>query len=369
MAELFPSLTHHATADPQRAGLRIDVSQEASQRVSPWLFGKFCEHLGANIYHGMEAQILVNATFSRWRFSAGDGHPDGGVQEDAGREVVRQRLEQQYTQRGWPEPAAAAEAYFQGAAFGWVPSGDVRLSPEVGPHGGRAQRIEARAADAGLVQWTHLPLPRTQCCGFRWVARATAPSTVALVLAADGGGPEAVVDLALTDTWQTLTGEFDLAAESAPDGLYRLSIRLPAGADVVIDRLLLYPDDHLSGADPEVVRLLREAQLPLLRWPGGNFVSGYRWRDGVGLLDARPVVPNPAWAGLEFNTFGTAEFIAFCRLVGCEPMICVNAGDGTPDEAAAWVEYCNGGPTTPMGRPARPHGHPEPFRRAAVGDR
>lgn len=51
---------------------------------------------------------------------------------------------------------------------------------------------------------------------------------------------------------------------------------------------------------------------------------------------------NPAWEGVEFNLFGTDEFVAFCRAVGCEPLICVNAGDGTPEEAAAWLEYCNG---------------------------
>jgi alpha-N-arabinofuranosidase len=64
---------------------------------------------------------------------------------------------------------------------------------------------------------------------------------------------------------------------------------------------------------------------------------------------------------LEYNFFGTAEFVEFCRAVGCEPMICVNAGDGTPDGAAAWVEYCNGSGDTPMGRLRAEHGFPEPF--------
>jgi len=125
--------------------------------------------------------------------------------------------------------------------------------------------------------------------------------------------------------------------------------------------VLLYPDDHVGYADPDVIRMLREAQLPLLRWPGGNFSSGYHWRDGIGAVDARPTLPNPAWEGLEFNLFGTDEFIAFCRAVGCEPMICINGGNGTPQEAAEWVEYCNGAASTPMGRLRAENGHPTPY--------
>ena len=117
----------------------------------------------------------------------------------------------------------------------------------------------------------------------------------------------------------------------------------------MVDRVLVYPDDHIDHADPEVVNHLRRSGLPLLRWPGGNFASGYDWRDGVGTVDERPVRPNPVWDGLEYNLFGTDEFMRFCENVGCEPSLCVNAGDGTPEEAAAWVEYCNGSTETPLG--------------------
>jgi alpha-N-arabinofuranosidase len=124
---------------------------------------------------------------------------------------------------------------------------------------------------------------------------------------------------------------------------------------------MLWPRDHVDGADPEVVDLFREARLPVLRWPGGNFVSGYHWQDGVGPMDSRPTRPNLAWGGIEPNLFGTDEFVSFCRAVGCEPMICVNAGDGTPEEAAAWVEYCNGSVETSMGKLRAGKGQPEPY--------
>jgi alpha-N-arabinofuranosidase len=125
--------------------------------------------------------------------------------------------------------------------------------------------------------------------------------------------------------------------------------------------VLLRPADHINGADPDVIRLLKESRLPILRWPGGNFVSSYHWRDGVGPLERRPTLPNYAWGQQENNFFGTDEFIAFCRAVGCEPMICVNAGSGTPEEAAQWLEYCNGAVETPMGRLRAAHGNPKPY--------
>jgi alpha-N-arabinofuranosidase len=167
--------------------------------------------------------------------------------------------------------------------------------------------------------------------------------------------------ISLNETWATLTGTFSLPPDAPADARYIIALTTEAPANIVIDRALLYPDDHVNGADPDVIRMLKDAHLPLLRWPGGNFVSGYRWRAGVGPVDARPTYPNPAWEGLEFNLFGTDEFVAFCRAVGCEPLICVNAGDGTPEEAAAWVEYCNGDPITPMGRLRAANGHPEPY--------
>jgi alpha-N-arabinofuranosidase len=222
-----------------------------------------------------------------------------------------------------------------------------------------------RASEAerhGIGQWTYLPLHRTRTYEVRVVARSVTLCTVQLRLGSlDRPDLQAAVEIGLDDAWQSHTGTLVLPEGAPADGLYELSLTSSAPAHFVLDRVLLTPDDAVDGADPDVIRMLREAHLPLLRWPGGNFVSGYHWRDGVGPLDERPTLPNPAWEGLEFNLFGTDEFIAFCRAVGCEPMICVNAGNGTPEEAAAWVEYCNGGPDTEMGKLRAAHGHPEPY--------
>lgn len=138
---------------------------------------------------------------------------------------------------------------------------------------------------------------------------------------------------------------------------------LPNGdQDLLVDRAMLLPDDAIDDIfDPDVVQMCKDYRATLLRWPGGNFASYYHWRDGVGPLDRRPSRPNISWGGLETNFFGTAEFIHFCRLIGAEPHITINTGTGWPEEAAAWVEYCNGAASTPMGALRLSHGDPEPY--------
>ncbi len=99
-----------------------------------------------------------------------------------------------------------------------------------------------------------------------------------------------------------------------------------------------------------------------MRRSGGNFASGYRWRDGVGPVEDRPARVDLAWGAIEPNTFGTNEFVRFCRTVGAEPYLVVNCGDGDLREARDWVEYCNGTADTALARQRAADGFPEPHR-------
>ncbi len=105
---------------------------------------------------------------------------------------------------------------------------------------------------------------------------------------------------------------------------------------------IFWPKHALSDEDgfrKDVIEALREIKTPIVRWPGGCFVSDYHWKYGVG--PNRQPMWNKAWAVEDPNTFGTDEFVKWCRKVGCEPYICTNAGTGTPEEMSDWVEYCN----------------------------
>lgn len=113
------------------------------------------------------------------------------------------------------------------------------------------------------------------------------------------------------------------------------------------------------GFRRDVIDAMRELRAPIMRWPGGNFVSDYHWHEAVG--PNRVASYNKAWRVAEPNSFGTDEFIAWCREVGCAPYICTNGGNGTAEEMANWVEYCNGPHPTRYANRRRENGHDEPF--------
>ena len=112
----------------------------------------------------------------------------------------------------------------------------------------------------------------------------------------------------------------------------------------------------------DVLELLKQLRISQLRWPGGNFASNYRWQDGIGPKDSRPVRPEIAWGGTEPNRFGTNEFIEYCGALGAEPYICLNMGSGTLEEALAWVEYCNLSTSTAWAEKRATDGFPSPHR-------
>lgn len=115
-----------------------------------------------------------------------------------------------------------------------------------------------------------------------------------------------------------------------------------------------------DGLRRDVLDALRRLAMPIMRYPGGNFVSGYRWMDGIGPRDQRPTRVDLAWGALEPNTFGTNEFVDFCRKIDTEPYLAVNCGDGDMREARDWVEYCNGTSDTALVKLRRQHGYDAP---------
>ncbi len=96
-----------------------------------------------------------------------------------------------------------------------------------------------------------------------------------------------------------------------------------------------------NGFRQDVLGALRGLNMTAIRYPGGNFASGYHWMDGIGPKQQRSTVRELAWQSIEPNQFGTDEFIQLSRQMGWMPMLTVNLGTGTPEEARNWVEYCN----------------------------
>lgn len=116
-----------------------------------------------------------------------------------------------------------------------------------------------------------------------------------------------------------------------------------------------------NGFRKDVIECVQELNVPVVRYPGGNFVATYHWLDGVGPKEQRPKRPELAWLGVETNEFGTDEFLKWCEVVGTEPYFALNFGTGTMDEALAWVEYCNGTKDTYYANLRRKNGREEPY--------
>ncbi|HZM88921.1 MAG TPA: alpha-L-arabinofuranosidase C-terminal domain-containing protein [Blastocatellia bacterium] len=117
-----------------------------------------------------------------------------------------------------------------------------------------------------------------------------------------------------------------------------------------------------DGYRTDVMEAVRQLNVSILRWPGGNFASGYNWKDGIGPRDQRPVRTELAWNALESNRFGTDEFLRYCERLKTEPYICINLGLGTIDDARHWVEYCNESRRTFWADQRRKNGREQPYK-------
>ncbi len=376
----------------------IDLGQTGTA-PSKYFLGSFLEHLGHGMIGGVLAELLVNPTFAR-----SPNLTERQIQQLRGNASALTAL---YLSKGNPAalgynwtpqimPTGFATAVFddaiqEGIPFGWSPlgyPGAVTFAPgrlggavRLGPWSGNTARhwVNTEDGPAGIRQGFFPPIRR--CLSYNgdlWARIATptpgASGTVEVGLRRRVSTPDGVnkagdhlVSQRITikgSDWVKLEYEFKLregrVAFGEPIDFY---VRWLPAADhaLLIDRAVLKPADAVYGIDPEIIELSKAWPVPLLRWPGGNFVSFYHWRDGVGPVELRPTYPNQAWGGLEYGLFGTDEFITFCRLISAEPHMTVNAGTGTPEEAAAWVEYCNGDASTPMGQLRAQNGHPAPY--------
>jgi alpha-N-arabinofuranosidase len=116
-----------------------------------------------------------------------------------------------------------------------------------------------------------------------------------------------------------------------------------------------------NGFRKDFVQLIRELHIPVVRWPGGNYVSGYNWEDGIGPKDQRPARLDLAWHQIDHNQMGTDEYAKLCSLIGAENFVCINAGLGTLDQARHWIEYCNYPKGTYYSDLRRKYGNEQPF--------
>ncbi len=149
------------------------------------------------------------------------------------------------------------------------------------------------------------------------------------------------------------------APETNQDATFALAVE--PGGYAAADLVSLMPADNVSGWRADVVRALQDMGLASFRYPGGCFASFIDWETMVGPPEQRLPFTNPFWGGLEPNQVGTDEFLRLAKLVGAEPLMCVNMITGAPERAAAWVEYCNGSERTFWGGKRARNGNTQPY--------
>ncbi|MFP4488151.1 MAG: alpha-L-arabinofuranosidase C-terminal domain-containing protein [Bacteroidales bacterium] len=298
-----------------RASVSIDTEDKA-EPISEYVYGQFIEHLGNCIYGGIWAEMIRDRKF----------YYEPGEQQSA-----------------------------------WQLKGDNRLLEisRVNPFVGEFDPVMLidDSGDVSLVQ-DELGLKE----GMKYTGRiimkaATGIKNVTVRLTA-GEYSEDVSISRLKSGYNEYPLEFTSGVFTHNASL---EISAEGRGELAIGTISLMPADNINGFRKDVMELLKELDSPVYRWPGGNFVSGYDWKDGIGPRDKRPPRKNPAWTGIEHNDVGMHEFIDFCRLLDTEPYIAVNAGLGNVEQARQQVEYCNGNQDTPMGRLRAENGDKEPW--------
>lgn len=344
------------------ARVKVRANRPADWSLTPRLYGTFSEPVVYDrpIYSWLYAQQLRNPSFEF-------GHPT--AEETVEAFIRYQELESEAARsalagRWLPRVDASVEDEVAAPWIG-VGSGDVRFALDCAAYNDRqCQRVMAGsgARNAGVAQVIELPAWRAT--GYRLTGYFRTDGEVGearVRLYHDGRVVDSATVAGLDAGWQRRV--VNLAAPRLEDqrNAFLLAIVFDGPGALDLDFVTLYPDDAEEGFDPQAVAQLRDLHTGWVRWPGGNYASDYHWADGVGPKELRPSTANPSWPGLNPNLVGTDELLQLADRVGFEVMITVNAGSGTAEEAARWVEYVNGDTTTTLGRLRARNGHPEPY--------
>ncbi|MHC4619058.1 MAG: alpha-L-arabinofuranosidase C-terminal domain-containing protein [Planctomycetota bacterium] len=320
-------------AAAQKPAVRIEADK-TGEPISKYIYGQFIEHLGRCIYGGIWAEMLEDRKFYYpvpaegpiWKEHKGAGVLGGSPWQVIGeKDCLRMVRDNPYAGEHTPEIQPSR---------GFRPCGIFQ---------GKLALIKGKEYTGRIV------LAGRPKAG---------PIEVSLVWGEGRDDRETVTIEELKSSYVKAPYSFRVGA-TTDNG--RLEIVHRGKGAFRIGAVSLMPADNIKGMRADTLKLLRELNAPIYRWPGGNFVSAYDWRDGIGERDKRPPRKNPAWTGVEHNDFGLDEFIVFCREVGAEPLVVVNSGFGDHHSAAEEVEYANGPADTPMGKRRAENGHREPY--------
>ncbi len=324
----IPSLA----AQPAEVHATIDVSRTGAP-ISGNLYGQFLEHGGNIVNANVWAEMLEDRKF----YNPVTSTPPPAPVTPGGRRLAPLRY--------------------------WAPVGEagaVIMDPKSPYTGDHSPRITLSTSTRNGISQTGLAVRKGRSYTGRLVLAGT-PGTVVRVTLTWGAAPssgQTVTLRKITSAYETFPIHF-LSGTDTENAT--LEITGTGTGSFHIGAVSLMPADNIQGFRPEVIDALKQLHSGVYRFPGGNFVSAYEWRDAVGDMDKRPPIYDPVWHAVQPNDVGTDEFLTLCRLLGVAPYITVNAGFGDAWSARELVEYTNGATTTPMGKWRAANGHPQPY--------
>lgn len=327
----------HLVAAQTRASISIDA-RKVENRISPLLYGQFLEFMYEGIKGGLHAELIRNRSFEEPANVIGLSRNWERYPDDRNDDYALNFL--------WDNQFAYPQQRNEHSLR--VEAGDGVIKR----HGIYQPRIPIKS---GLEYQGSMMLRTTDYDG---------NITLALESDSDQGQVYATAHIERI-AWGDWRKVFFSLKPTRNDPLARFAILFPGRGTVWIDQVSLMPSDVApGGVRREVFDKIKLLKPAFIRWPGGNVAQDYHWRDGVGPRDERVTWTNLSWKNEpEPGDFGTDEFVMFARAVGAEPSITVNVeGRGaTVEEAAAWVEYCNGPATSKYGAMRAANGHAAPF--------
>jgi alpha-N-arabinofuranosidase len=340
------SISQYRSSSRPDATIEIHAAQTATFKIPRTVYGTFLEDIGNSIYGGVSAQLLDNPSLEGY---------------DASLAFLQNRF-------STPEFTRSSR---DGMPLPWLALRNLGMRFE--PRWGNAANSERYlflmgipGREVGIRQAIYLPIEREREYQGVLFAIAHEGATELSVSFREHGNPDGIlasttVQVPEGSAWVKLPFRLRLPAGSVkPLTQVDFAVALTTGQRISLDEIRLYPADAIDGLDPDVVDAAKALHSSLLRY-GGNYTSGYHWKDGVGPLDLRPTRLNQSWGYPVFNDFGTDELMKFSQLIGAQAQICLNLGSGTPQEARQWVEYLQGAQSSAEGTRRAANGHPEPY--------
>jgi alpha-N-arabinofuranosidase len=324
------SPTIHATIDASKTGTPI----------SKYLYGQFLEHGGDIVNTGVWSEMLVDRKFF-YPVAASAPTPPPLMSNAGGN--PRQRR----TPTRWWAPVGGDQA--------------ISMDKKAPYTGEQSPLVKLEGKEPRGFSQSGIAVRKGQAYTGR-IVLAGSPSAVikvTLIWGKDASDRETVIIHALGGGYRKFPLRYISAADTDDA---TLEITGTGTGSYHVGAVSLMPANNVEGFRPEVITALEQLRFGVLRFPGGNFVSSYEWRYGVGDIDKRPPIFDPVWHAVQPNDVGTDEFLTLCRLLGVDPYITVNAGFGDAWSARELVEYTNGAASTPMGKWRAENGHPEAYQ-------